>query len=297
MTVSYEQRRELAAKVRDVMGELATVKLDGVPLADLIAPSEAEEWVEEHGGLESVEGRLMPEGCEWPRFEDGEPVRIGDEFAERIYGEPCRVGHFAINKHAFLIFDDDDVNDCEAIDHGTHKRVKRPAPKVLDADGEEICVGDTVWWTRNYTGTFRVESITLSGKCVIKDDDPGEPCGMTVPPEQLTHRAPVLAADGKPLREGETVWRASQDMGQLEFVEYKKPWAYVKDGQGKTFGLWPDDLTHERPESWERLEEDCGMVASEYAEEHGLTKDGDGWGVPMRRDLVRRARALAERGM
>ena len=26
--------------------------------------------------------RLMPEGMEWPRFGDGEPVRIGDQFAE-----------------------------------------------------------------------------------------------------------------------------------------------------------------------------------------------------------------------
>lgn len=28
--------------------------------------------------LDEVEKRLMPEGMEWPRFEDGEPVRIGD---------------------------------------------------------------------------------------------------------------------------------------------------------------------------------------------------------------------------
>lgn len=31
--------------------------------------------------LDEVEKRLMPEGVEWPRFEDGEPVRIGDEIA------------------------------------------------------------------------------------------------------------------------------------------------------------------------------------------------------------------------
>lgn len=29
--------------------------------------------------LDEVEKRLVPEGMEWPRFEDGEPVRIGDE--------------------------------------------------------------------------------------------------------------------------------------------------------------------------------------------------------------------------
>lgn len=28
--------------------------------------------------LDEVEKRLVPEGMEWPRFEDGEPVRIGD---------------------------------------------------------------------------------------------------------------------------------------------------------------------------------------------------------------------------
>lgn len=52
----------------------------------------------------------------------------------------------------------------------------------------------------------------------------------------------------------------------------------------------------EKPEpsdSWERIEMDCGMFASEYAEKRGLEKYGGGWGVPMRRDLVRRCRELA----
>lgn len=36
MIVTNDKRREIAAKVRDVMGELATIELDGIPLADLI---------------------------------------------------------------------------------------------------------------------------------------------------------------------------------------------------------------------------------------------------------------------
>lgn len=154
MNVTNDKRREIAAKVRETMGALGQVELDGIPLADLIEPEDCDgcepgAWevvameVAERLGVavggclpsdyadaigEALDRRLMPEGYEWPRFEDGGQVRIGDEFAERIYGNPCKVGHFAINKYAFLIFDEEDVNDCEAIDHGNHKRVRRPAP-------------------------------------------------------------------------------------------------------------------------------------------------------------------------
>lgn len=42
MIVTNDKRREIAAKVRDVMGELATIELDGIPLADLIEPEECD---------------------------------------------------------------------------------------------------------------------------------------------------------------------------------------------------------------------------------------------------------------
>ena len=51
-------------------------------------------------------------------------------------------------------------------------------------------------------------------------------------------------------------------------------------------------LTHERPDSWERLEEDAGCTATKYNERRGTiftTKQ------QVARDLVRRCRALAER--
>ena len=51
-------------------------------------------------------------------------------------------------------------------------------------------------------------------------------------------------------------------------------------------------ITHERPDSWERLEEDAGCTATKYNERRGTiftTKQ------QVARDLVRRARALAER--
>lgn len=125
---------------------------------------------------------------------------------------------------------------------------------VFDADGEPCEVGDAVWWTRNLAGSFRIIRIEQDGKCAIRDDDPDEPCGMTVPAGQLTHRAPVIAADGKPLREGETVWDTS---GKRKFkVLCFGSDAKLGEHTVKTVGIdsmalegWskPNDLTHQRP--------------------------------------------------
>lgn len=45
--------------------------------------------LDECGSVENIRKRLMPEGMEWPRFDDGETVKVGDEF-ERV-GEVKRV--------------------------------------------------------------------------------------------------------------------------------------------------------------------------------------------------------------
>lgn len=48
-------------------------------------------------------------------------------------------------------------------------------------------------------------------------------------------------------------------------------------------------------DSWERLEEDCDMQARDYCEAHGLDAPrGRDCGPLMRRDILRRARALSE---
>lgn len=76
----------------------------------------------------------------WPRFEDGKPVMLGDKYEDNE-GHEC----FASGVH--LDIDGPSLVDSEGF-HDLYrkgKRVKRPAPKVLDADGVEIEVGDTVW--------------------------------------------------------------------------------------------------------------------------------------------------------
>ena len=39
---------------------------------------------------DALAGRMMPEGVQWPRFADGEPVRLGDEVLGK-HGEPMAV--------------------------------------------------------------------------------------------------------------------------------------------------------------------------------------------------------------
>ena len=173
---------------------------------------------------------------------------------------------------------------------------------VYDADGVEIKPGDTVWNVKT-ADKYKVSTFTDSDKSVNVVNGKGG--GLTLPPSRLTHRAPVLAADGKPLREGEMVYKVGGDGT-----------AYVFDGMsdnvdrlamlhhdGKPYigtGLRVDHLTHERPNSWERLEHDAEKSACNYFGVNGycgdcphrITECSD----DLKKDLVRRARKLAERG-
>ena len=237
--------------------------------------------------LDALDRRLMPEGMEWlveawPRFEDDAPVRFLDDF-ER-YGDESGIsvvtmysdGSFALN--------------CRAYSRG--ERVKRPAPKVLDADGVEIRVGDTVWDVE--FGCEFVVTKVADGTVFVAYEDVEDD---RRDPASLTHRAPVLAADGRPLREGEKPYRVDNGKQvEIRRIDPSNGESCVFVGvDGRSYGYWlrPDQLTHERPDSWERLEEDAGCTATKYNERRGTiftTKQ------QVARDLVRRAKKLAERG-
>lgn len=76
-----------------------------------------------------------------PRFEDGEPVHIGDKAEHPYTGETCTID--CINTF--------DGSYCLGFVEGSsasfldRERVKRPAPEVLGADGKPIKVGETVY--------------------------------------------------------------------------------------------------------------------------------------------------------
>lgn len=191
--------------------------------------------------------RLMPEGMEWPRFETGEPVKLGDEF-ENAKGNASVLKRIMI-KDTGKEFGGEIVwslNRGEtAVEILQGGRIKRPAPKVFDADGVEIRVGDVLY------------SIETGDSVTVDSIEPGNPWFATTDGTlqhcaKLTHRAPVLAADGKPLREGETVYKVGGDGTAYVFdgmSDYVDGLAMLHH-DGKPYvgtGLRVDKLTHERP--------------------------------------------------
>ena len=322
-----------------------------------ITPSiEVLRLVKDNGGIEAVKKRLMPDGMEWPRYEDGEPARIGDEvktfnhgqsshitsisfdsrgahigyrwngkddyttisasMLERSQvlaadGEPLDVGQTVYAKNygyvKCTVLAIEWVVDgylVEVENEGGHKFRQTPDEfthqrPVLDADGEEIGIGDKLYDTE--TGCARiVRAINANGTVEFEGH---EDRGWFT--RFLTHRAPVIAADGKPLRKGETVWHVKTgreyvvvepSYGETVVVRLAK----YDDAEGEQYA--PSQLTHERPDSWERLEEDAGKDCCAYYGNDPWTgcdgcpaKGVEDCNSKMASDIVRRAKALAER--
>lgn len=153
---------------------------------------------------------------------------------------------------------------------------KRP---ILDADGVPINVGDVVYsvpvnvndviyFTLEKGKAYTVVCIeTNGGKYFIDIAEAKDRWPMySVSPENLTHEQPtpeVLDADGMPIKIGDTVWTiydgckyvvsAVSPHGSKKYrirtadpiVEYEEgKWDFAKK------------VTHKRPDSWEKLEED-----------------------------------------
>lgn len=78
----------------------------------------------------------------WPKFEDGEPVMIGDE-ATNNKNQRFTVKRIEFRHGKWML--NDSVTEGHYLNGKPGERVKRPATKVLDADGVGIKVGDTVW--------------------------------------------------------------------------------------------------------------------------------------------------------
>ena len=261
-----------------------------------------------------LERRIMPEGMEWPMV-DGKPVDFTTGY-EPSLGVLESVSIYSNGA-------------CEVMSHdGIIKSVKDihvSKPKALDADGVEIHEGDTVYllpgdWCDKFPclGYHGGEELVIFSLHVDHVDggigcrDTRRPKGTCYPqPSQLTHRAPAIAADGRPLREGETVWDV--ETGGRYTVERIYSGTTEPDFPGHnvacrrpadvvTHMFEPSQLTHERPDSWERLEEDAGKDPCKYfVFDEGVVcskcpASGKNCEQTMARDIVRRAKALAERG-
>ena len=214
----------------------------------------------------------------WPRFEDGKPVMVGDE-VDGLGGEIIEV---YIAENAAAIWNN----------YGNHmhlslgERVNRPAPKVLDADGVEIKADDTVWHEDG-------SELHVIGFGDVQDGETMLVVKYAAGPTKwgavrclsVTHTRPapkVLDADGVEIHVGDTVWHCIGIDGELvvEEIDDESGWVSTRSANGACLSVYNTHLTHTRPDSWERLEEDAG-----FNDETGI--------VGGNLDIVRRAKALA----
>lgn len=163
------------------------------------ALADAIEAEKEHAVSKAVRGAKpqLPEGVIWPRFEDGELVKFGDDYVKKSGG---------VDELRHLSFYDDAVqlNCDDFIKYG--EPVKRPEPEVLDADGVPIKVGDVVYtpqgkalvvsrldapYVCNKEGITRADYVTHRKPDTlgdIKDE-------ATLPPGEYCNRYQLLGAD------------------------------------------------------------------------------------------------------
>lgn len=237
----------------------------------------------------------------WPRFEDGELVWFGDSVEHDGTMETVQGFKLYRSGPAYLSVVGIDTEKWLRIED--YKSVKRPAPKVLDADGVEIHVGDTVW---HEDGSEQlVEEMNRYGvRCFDGDKR------RTFNPKYLTHTRPapkVLDADRVEIHVGDTIWyRSLCTMGPMRkatvtgFGEHSLdgPLATLKDEAGRTWHIDPKKVTHVQPDSWERLEEDAEGIRQITACNFGdfspsdFKQSGDNLQDRVS-GLVRRTKALA----
>lgn len=233
----------------DAMDE--TCRVLGVDSYNLAADA-ARSLVDEHCELKELRGagRVVPEVVSWPRYEDGEPVRIGGEVD--LSGKPLVVERVELSTSGCVLRGtiDGACGHTKVASHGVP--FKRPAPKAVGADGREVKAGDTVWTDDGREWTVMKAD---QGYCRVREASPAR--GF--------------------------------------FIEER----YIAAGL----------LTHERPDSWERLREDAvndytyywGCHASPCLEcpcKTGGKKPKERYGVgscrsAMHLDLVARAERLA----
>lgn len=125
----------------------------------------------------------------WPRFEDGEYVWFWDEY-KCWCGESHTFDGVSLISNGGVI-----IETFERSHDATHRSgfasgefVKRPAPKVLDADGVEIKFGDTVWDGDGVEMVVMSLVGELPGHVTTHSKIP--PAMHSIDPKRLTHTPP-----------------------------------------------------------------------------------------------------------
>lgn len=186
--------------------------------------------------MAELDKRLMPPGMEWPRFEDGERVDIGDEFAWAGNAYECDAVKLG---DGFALHCDEAPSSWYG--YSFTDSVKRPEPEVLGADKLPIKVGETVWDSTSpndptsstvwrHGGPLKVlRRNDVRAGFVICENDQGIPLDCLA--AELTHAAPDTQAriDGDKRKRYDAYWKCDADITCCEcpaVIDGMKPYEY-----------------------------------------------------------------------
>lgn len=195
---------------------------------------------------------------------------------------------------------------ADAADTGKRALTERER-QILDMwprfeDGEPVMPGDKVHYVSTYHDEteIEVESITVMDGFFVLCDDECRSNQYELGQRVKRPEPEVLDADGVKIKVGDTVWTLDGLEGVVTKVEDGAAYiAYESDYAQREEAA---NLTHTRPDSWERLEEDASKEPCFY---FGFDDKlcSDGAGCPANKsgdcsklkaaDLIRRAKALA----
>lgn len=196
--------------------------------------------------------REIPEDIEWPRYEDGALVDVGDLLRQgMVVGVEMRTEGYHI--------------EClyGSVERPYGERIERPP---FSADGVLLEAGDTVW---NATTGEKYRVVDARGGYAYLSTDGGVHVNLKLLAGAVTHVRPVLDADGVPIKKGDTVYFTDgreQECNTVVNAKYDyEDEPYVQLGRlneaghptyTNCFCIDPSQLTHTKPEP-KRLCRDC----------------------------------------
>lgn len=228
-----------------------------------------------------------------PRFEDWEPVQFGDEF----------VDHNGHNQTLSSLTYTKGGHDYVSLNGWTKQRidgpVKRPEPKVLDADGVPTKKGDKVWDITQevrdnpfWGGELLVVDVTEDN--IVVTPSPGCGATMSAPSSCFSHTRPQYDCNGVLCKRGDIVFGLGRELHRYKVlseeldVEKCEPYNHgrftlpcldLTEGDESVCFLDPRMVSHKEPGSYEELQE--------MLREESPKGDGDSY-EKLRDDLKRK---------